>query len=83
MNNTHKVLKDKLVANPPKVGDAILGSDIYSFGGESWVHVFTILETPEALLRFGKPNLLLTVRIESSRGTVIDHKTVRWADQLF
>lgn len=83
MNNAHKILKDKLVANPPKVGDTIMGTDIYSFGGESWVHVFTVLETPEALDRFGKPNLLLTVRIETSRGCVTDHKTKRWADQLF
>jgi hypothetical protein len=68
--------------NKIKVGDTITGKYIYTFGGSSWFRLYNVLEVEDSA-RFGKPNQLLTVKITTSYGTVVDEKTKMWANQLF
>ena len=65
-----------------KVGDVIRGKDIYQFGGHAWMHLYEVLAV-EDLPRFGKPDQLLTVKITTTNGVVVDHKVKRWTGQLF
>lgn len=68
--------------NKINAGDTIMGKELYTFGGSSWFHLYNVLEV-EDRERFGKPNQLLTVKITTSDGKVVDEKTKRWANQLF
>ena len=65
-----------------KVGDIVTGSDVYRFGGSSWIHVYEILAVEEKL-RFGRPAQLLTVKRSTNEGKVIEASEKRWATQLF
>ena len=65
-----------------KVGDTFLGKDVYRFGGNTWMHIYKVLAVEKAM-RFGKPDQLLTVKITTTTGNVVDEKTKRWASQLF
>jgi hypothetical protein len=65
-----------------KVGDKFIGKDIYRSGGRTWMHVYDVLDV-EDLPRFGKPDQLLTVKITTTDGDVVDQKTKRWSSQIF
>ena len=65
-----------------KVGDIVTGTDVYRFGGSSWIHVYEILAVEEEL-RFGRPEQLLTVKRSTNEGKVIEASEKRWATQLF
>ena len=65
-----------------KVGDTIIGKDVYRFGDSTWMHVYEVLAVENAP-RFGKPDQLLTVNITTTNGAVVDHKVKRWTGQLF
>ena len=65
-----------------KVGDKFLGKDVYRFGDNSWMHVYEVLAVENAP-RFGKPDQLLTVKITTTNGAVVDEKVRRWTGQLF
>ena len=65
-----------------KVGDKVVGKDIYRFGGSTWMNVYEVLAV-EDNVRFGKPDQLLTVKITTTTGCVVDHKVKRWTAQLF
>lgn len=65
-----------------KVGDKVLGKDVYRFGNSTWMHIYEILAV-EDLPRFGKPDQLLTVKITTTDGNVVDRTTKRWSGQIF
>jgi hypothetical protein len=65
-----------------KVGDTILGGEVYRFGRENWMHVYHVLNVGPMKLRFGKPNRILDIRIETTQGTIVDANTSRWFTQL-
>jgi len=65
-----------------KVGDMVMGKDVYRFGGDTWMNVYEVLAIENAN-RFGKPDQLLTVKITTTNGFVVDHKVRRWSGQLF
>ena len=65
-----------------KVGDKVIGKDVYRFGDNTWMHVYDVLAV-EDLPRFDKPDQLLTVKITTTTGHVVDHKVKRWTGQLF
>ena len=65
-----------------KVGDMVMGKDVYRFGGDTWMNVYEVLAVENAN-RFGKPDQLLTVKITTTNGFVVDHKVRRWSGQLF
>lgn len=65
-----------------KIGDKIRGNDVYSFDGKQWMHIYEILDI-EMATRFEKLTPLLTVKIVTTDGTVVDEKTKRWPSQLF
>jgi len=65
-----------------KVGDTIIGKDVYRFGDSTWMHVYEVLAVENAP-RFGKPDQLLTVKVTTTDGYVVDHKVKRWTGQLF
>ncbi len=65
-----------------KVGDVLMGKDVYQFGGDTWMYVYEVLAVENAN-RFGKPDQLLTVKITTTNGFVVDHKVRRWSGQLF
>lgn len=65
-----------------KVGDIVMGKDVYRFGGNTWMNLYEVLAVENAN-RFGKPDQLLTVKITTTNGAVVDHKVKRWSGQLF
>lgn len=65
-----------------KVGDTIMGKDVYRFGDVTWMHVYEVLAV-ENLPRFGKPDQLLTVKITTTDGSIVDDKVKRWTGQIF
>ena len=65
-----------------KVGDTILGKDVYRFGDSTWMYIYEVLAV-ENKPRFGKPNQLLTVKITTTNGTIVDEKTYRWMNQIY
>lgn len=65
-----------------KVGDMVMGEDVYWCGGNAWKNVYEVLAVENAN-RFGKPDQLLTVKITTTDGFVVDHKVKRWSGQLF
>lgn len=60
----------------------VMGKDVYRFGGDTWKNVYEVLAVENAN-RFGKPDQLLTVKITTTNGFVVDHKVKRWSGQLF
>jgi len=60
----------------------VMGKDVYRFGGDTWMNVYEVLAIENAN-RFGKPDQLLTVKITTTNGFVVDHKVRRWSGQLF
>ena len=65
-----------------KVGDMVMGKDVYRFGASTWMHIYEVLAV-EDLPRFGKPDQLLTVKIPTTNGHIVDHKVKRWTGQIF
>jgi hypothetical protein len=65
-----------------KVGDTILGNDVYRFGGSTWMYIYEVLAV-ENKPRFGKPDQLLTVKITTTEGAIVDKQTKRWSGQIF
>ena len=64
-----------------KIGDMFMGTAVYRFGDSTWMHVYEVLDVENAI-RFDKPVQLLTVKITTTHGTIVDHKVKRWPDQL-
>ena len=65
-----------------KVGDTILGKDVYRFGNSTWMHIYEVLAV-EDRPRFGKPDQLLSVKITTTNGGIVDEQTKRWSGQIF
>jgi hypothetical protein len=63
-------------------GSVIMGADVFRFAQDSWMHVYHVLDVEPMTLRFGKPNRILTVRIETTNGHIVDYTTKRWFTQL-
>lgn len=65
-----------------KVGDKVFGKNVYKFANYFSPYVYEMLEVKDES-RFGEPNQLLTVKISTKTGFIVNLKTERWADQLF
>ena len=68
--------------NDFKIGDVVMGKRVHQFGSKTWMNVYEILVVENANC-FGKPNQLLTVKITTTNGKLVEDKTKRWKDQLF
>lgn len=64
-----------------KVGDTYLGGHSGTFAA-GFMYVSTVLAVGEIGTRFGNPDRIVTVRIESSRGTLVDASKNIWVSQL-
>lgn len=65
-----------------KVGDVVRGKDVYRFQGRTWFYLYEILDL-EVRPRFGKDDVLYTVKKSTSDGCITDPKTLLWSGQLF
>lgn len=65
-----------------KIGDMVMGKRVHQFGTTTWMNVYEILAVENAN-RFSKPDQLLTVKITTTNGKLVEDKTKRWTDQLF
>ena len=64
-----------------EVGDVVMGKNVYGSGNNTWMNIYEVLAVEDAM-RFGKPDQLLTVKITTTKGSVVDQKTKRWTGQL-
>jgi hypothetical protein len=69
-----------------KVGDHVVPPRVHRFGDHQWRRRYDILAV-EPSTRFGKPDLLLNVRItaidiHSGKEQVTDANVRRWLDQI-
>lgn len=65
-----------------KVGDTIIGHNVYRFGDHVWLQKATVLAVEPMSTRFGKPDRIVRVRIETTAGRLVDKSTLRWFSQL-
>lgn len=81
----HQIGNDEVEIN---VGDVVYSPHVYRFGEHTWLQKYTVRHI-EPKERFGRPDVLLTVDIESvdskdrSLTRMIESGAKRWSGQLF
>lgn len=65
-----------------KIGDLYYTGMIFSLGGHTWAYISTVLDMEDISTRFGKPDRIVTVRVETNAGKVIDTSKKIWVSQL-
>jgi hypothetical protein len=64
-----------------KVGDRYI-STLKMQNQKPWFYVSTVLSVEPISMRFGKPDRIVSVKIETNEGKVIDQEKKIWVSQL-
>ena len=64
-----------------QIGDQYMGGNSGTFTS-GFMYISTVLAVDEIGIRFGNPDRIVTVRVESTRGTLVDASKQIWVSQL-
>ena len=64
-----------------QIGDQYMGGNSGTFTA-GFMYISTVLSVDEIGTRFGNPDRIVTVRVESTRGTLVDASKQIWVSQL-